>query len=95
MIVENALGRWKCPFSAYPAVHIEKKGIGMTIVIKNKRLTPSCLKRQAADASRNSRYLIANPVRCGYTTGSVSYLFIEICQDEVGKVKHLTCYSKF
>ena len=64
----------------------------MTIVIKNKRLTPSCLKRQAADASR---YLIADPVRCGYTTGSVSYLFIEICQDEVGKVKHLTGYSKF
>ena len=64
----------------------------MTIVIKNKRLTPSCLKRQAADASR---YLPANPVRRAYTTGSVSYLFIQICQDEAGKVKHLNGYSKF
>ena len=64
----------------------------MTIVIKIKRITPSCLKRQAADASR---YLLTNPVRCGYTAGSVSYRFIEICQDEVGKVKHLTGYSKF
>ena len=64
----------------------------MTIVIKIKRITPSCFKRQAADASR---YLPANPVRRAYTTGSISYLFIQICRDEVGKVKHLTGYSKF
>ena len=40
MIVENALGRWKCPFSAYPAVHIEKKGIGMTIERELYKITP-------------------------------------------------------
>ena len=76
--------------SVYPVFRKENKGIGMMIAMNITKITSSCLKRE----QRTHQDICPLPWR-GVGKPQSQYLFIQICQDEVGKVKHLTVYSKF
>ena len=104
IVGENALGWMKKPLRRLPYISTGKQGYLVFLFMSNERPKVSEWKSlenstksfllASQDRQRTHQDICPLPWR-GVGKPQSQYLFIQICQDEVGKVKHLTVYSKF